>query len=68
MTRAISCDTTHRLATIYSHHAKTKSEEKEGAETMEGYRNKIIMMLDCVTDINMMRRIHDIVNLIMCSR
>ena len=69
MTRAISRDTTHRLATIYSHHAKTKSTEREGAEeTMEGYRNRIIMMLDCITDINMMRWIHDIVKLIMCNR
>lgn len=69
MLRAINVETTHRPANITTHRAARLAETKrEDEPAMESYRNQIIMMLDSVTDVKLMRLIHDVLKAILSNR
>lgn len=57
---------TRRTAVRSMHRARPASGERE--DQMESYRNQILAMLDTITDVKLMRLLHDVIRAILFNR
>lgn len=54
-----------RRPNIQLHRARPAA---EGEDDMESYRNRIILMLDTITDAKLMRMVYDVLHAILMNR